>query len=44
MKAAVLKAFGCPLAIEVLFGPDTKHLAVGDWLVCDPTVRSRDDV
>lgn len=25
-------------------GPDATHLAVGDWVYCDPTVRSRDDV
>ncbi len=24
-------------------GPDATHLAVGDWVCCDPTVRSRDD-
>jgi alcohol dehydrogenase len=24
-------------------GPDSTHLAVGDWVFCDPTVRSRDD-
>jgi alcohol dehydrogenase len=24
-------------------GPDTARLAVGDWVFCDPTVRSRDD-
>ena len=24
-------------------GPDATHLAVGDWVWCDPTVRSRDD-
>src|SRR5262245_61694451 len=95
MKAAVLKAFGSPLAIETVpepvlgtgevivdvvatrvlsyanevfsgkrkymlelpvipgpggigrvrvLGPDATHLAVGDWVFCDPTVRSRDDV
>jgi alcohol dehydrogenase len=94
MKAAVLKSFGSPLAIESLpdpvlgtgevivdivstrvlsytnevlsgerkyaldlpavpgaggvgrvraFGPDATKLAVGDWVLCDPTVRSRDD-
>lgn len=26
------------------FGPDATHLAIGDWVYCDPTVRSRDDV
>jgi alcohol dehydrogenase len=25
------------------FGPDATRLAVGDWVFCDPTVRSRDD-
>lgn len=25
-------------------GPDATRLAAGDWVVCDPTVRSRDDV
>ncbi|MCS3730251.1 quinone oxidoreductase family protein [Bradyrhizobium betae] len=25
-------------------GPDATHLAVGDWVLCDPTVRSRDNV
>ncbi len=25
------------------FGPDATHLRFGDWVVCDPTVRSRDD-
>src|SRR5665647_1194569 len=25
-------------------GPDASHLARGDWVYCDPTVRSRDDV
>jgi alcohol dehydrogenase len=24
-------------------GPDATHLAAGDWVMCDPTVRSRDD-
>src|SRR5258708_10794235 len=24
-------------------GPDSTHLSVGDWVFCDPTVRSRDD-
>ena len=24
-------------------GPDATHLAIGDWVCCDPTVRSRDD-
>ncbi len=24
-------------------GPDATHLADGDWVMCDPTVRSRDD-
>jgi len=94
MKAAVLKAFGSPLAIETVpnptlgtgevivdvvaagvlpyanevfsgerkyllelpvvpgaggigrvsaTGPDATHLAAGDWVFCDPTVRSRDD-
>ena len=94
MKAAVLKQFGSPLAIETLpdptigtgevivdvmasrvlayanevlsgerkyllelpivpgpgaigrvraTGPDATHLAAGDWVYCDPTVRSRDD-
>ncbi len=95
MKAAILKSFGTPLAIEsapdpvlgtgevivdvvatrvlsytgeVLsgerkyalelpvipgaggigrvraIGPDATHLEIGDWVACDPTVRSRDDV
>jgi alcohol dehydrogenase len=94
MKAAILKAFGSPLAIESVpepllgtgevivdvvatrvlayanevfsgqrrylldppvvpgpggigrvreVGPDATGLAVGDWVFCDPTVRSRDD-
>ncbi|WP_027550660.1 zinc-binding alcohol dehydrogenase family protein [Bradyrhizobium sp. Cp5.3] len=94
MKAAVLKSFGSPLAIENvpdpmpgtgevivdvvatrvlsyagevfsgmrnyaldlpvipgpggigrvrMIGPDATKLAVGDWVFCDPTVRSRDD-
>jgi len=94
MKAAVLKAFGTPLAIETVpdpvlgtgevivdvvasrvlsymnevlsgerkyllalpavpgpgaigrvreVGPDATRLATGDWVYCDPTVRSRDD-
>jgi alcohol dehydrogenase len=93
MKAAILNAFGSPLAIETLpdpvlgtgeivvdvvaagvlsyasevfsgarkylltlpaapgagavgrvraIGPDATRLAVGDWVLCDPTVRSRD--
>jgi len=93
MKAAVLKAFGSPLAVETLpdpilgtgevivdvvaagvlpyanevfsgerrylltlpvapgagaigrvraVGPDATRLVVGDWVCCDPTVRSRD--
>ncbi len=25
-------------------GPDATQLAVGDWVLCDPTVRSRDNV
>jgi NADPH:quinone reductase-like Zn-dependent oxidoreductase len=25
-------------------GPDATHLKPGDWVYCDPTVRSRDDV
>ncbi|MGJ5178949.1 alcohol dehydrogenase catalytic domain-containing protein [Bradyrhizobium oligotrophicum] len=24
-------------------GPDATHLAIGDWVYCDPTVRSRDN-
>ena len=95
MKAAILKAFGEPLAVETLpdpvlgtgevivdvvaapvlsyadevfsgarkyllelpvapgcgaigrvraIGPDATRLVVGDWVLCDPTVRSRDDV
>jgi alcohol dehydrogenase len=24
-------------------GPDATHLSIGDWVYCDPTVRSRDD-
>jgi alcohol dehydrogenase len=24
-------------------GPDATHLAIGDWVFCDPTVRSRDN-
>src|SRR3954468_19760887 len=24
-------------------GPDATHLVKGDWVYCDPTVRSRDD-
>src|SRR5712671_7119539 len=24
-------------------GPDATHLVPGDWVYCDPTVRSRDD-
>jgi alcohol dehydrogenase len=94
MKAAILKSFGSPLAIETMpdptlgtgevivdvvatrvlsyanevfsgerqyllelpvvpgpgaigrvraVGPDATHLAAGDWVYCDPTVRSRDD-
>lgn len=94
MRAAILKAFGSPLAVEDLpdpvlgtgevvvdvaaasvlpyanevfggerryllelpvvpgvgaigrvraVGPDATRLAVGDWVICDPTVRSRDD-
>src|SRR3954451_18081136 len=94
MKAAILKAFGSPLAIETVAdpvlgtgevivdvmasrvlayanevlsgerkylmelpmvpgpgaigrvratGPDATHLSVGDFVYCDPTVRSRDD-
>src|SRR5229473_3995219 len=94
MKAAILRAFGSPLAIETMpdptlgtgevivdvvatrvlsyanevfsgerqylldlpvvpgpgaigrvraVGPDATHLAIGDWVYCDPTVRSRDD-
>jgi alcohol dehydrogenase len=95
MKAAILKAFGTPLAVETFpdpvlgtgevivdvvatrvlsyanevfsgerkylldlpvvpgpgaigrvceVGPDATHLVAGDWIYCDPTVRSRDDV
>ncbi|MDH2400861.1 zinc-binding alcohol dehydrogenase family protein [Bradyrhizobium sp. SSUT18] len=94
MKAAVLKSFGSPLAVENVpepvlgtgevvvdivatrvlsymnevfsgvrnyaldlpiipgpggigrmraIGPDATKLAIGDWVFCDPTVRSRDD-
>jgi NADPH:quinone reductase-like Zn-dependent oxidoreductase len=94
MKAAILKAFGSPLAVETvpdpvlgtgevivdvaatrvlsyanevfsgarkylldlpvvpgpgaigrvrMVGPDATHLVAGDWVYCDPTVRSRDD-
>src|SRR6187402_3587984 len=25
-------------------GPDATKLAIGDWVFCDPTVRSRDDI
>lgn len=95
MRAAILKAFGSPLAVEAVSdpslgtgevvvdvvaapvasyanevfsgarkhlleppvapgcgaigrvratGPDATHLVPGDWVFCDPTVRSRDDV
>src|ERR1700738_1751679 len=95
MKAAILRAFGTPLAVETApdpvlgtgevivdiaatrvlsyanevfsgerkylldlpvipgpggigrvraLGPDATRLKIGDWIVCDPTVRSRDDV
>lgn len=95
MKAAILKSFGTPLAIETTpepvlgtgevivdvvatrvlsyagevfsgerkymldlpvipgpggigrvraIGPDATHLEIGEWVFCDPTVRSRDDV
>jgi alcohol dehydrogenase len=95
MRAAILKAFGTPLAVETMpdpvlgtgevivdvaaagvagytalvfsgarnyllelpvvpgpggigrvraTGPDATRLAKGDWVFCDPTVRSRDDV
>jgi alcohol dehydrogenase len=94
MKAAILKAFGSPLAVESMpdpvlgtgevivdvvatgvlsyanevfsgerkyllelpvvpgpgaigrvraVGPDATHLVTGDWIYCDPTVRSRDN-
>src|ERR1700738_448992 len=94
MKAAILKSFGTPLAIETVpdpvlgtgevivdvaatrilayagevfsgarnylldlpvipgagcigrvraVGPDATRLEAGDWVFCDPTVRSRDD-
>jgi alcohol dehydrogenase len=94
MRAAILRAFGSPLAIETVpdpilgtgevivdvaasrvlayanevlsgarkylldlpvvpgpgaiarvraTGPDATHLSVGDWVYCDPTVRSRDN-
>src|SRR5690348_5655049 len=94
MKAAVLRAFGSPLAIETVpdpalgtgevivdvaatrvlnyanevfsgerkyllnlpvipgtgaigrvraVGPDATKLSIGDWVFCDPTIRSRDD-
>ncbi|MGJ4944382.1 alcohol dehydrogenase catalytic domain-containing protein [Bradyrhizobium sp. HKCCYLS1011] len=94
MKAAVLRAFGSPLAIETVpdpvlgtgeivvdvvatgvlsyanevfsgernyqlelpvvpgpgcigrvsaVGPDATHLKIGDWVFCDPTIRSRDN-
>ena len=26
------------------YGPDATHLKIGDWVFCDPTIRSRDDV
>jgi NADPH:quinone reductase-like Zn-dependent oxidoreductase len=25
-------------------GPDATHLQIGEWVFCDPTVRSRDDI
>lgn len=33
---------GCVGRIRAL-GPDCTRLKVGDWVLCDPTVRSRDD-
>jgi alcohol dehydrogenase len=33
-----------PIGRVRAIGPDATHLAIGDWVFCDPTVRSRDDV
>jgi alcohol dehydrogenase len=33
---------GCVGRVRAM-GPDATRLAVGDWVLCDPTVRSRDD-
>jgi NADPH:quinone reductase-like Zn-dependent oxidoreductase len=33
---------GCIGRVRMI-GPDATKLAVGDWVLCDPTVRSRDD-
>ena len=38
----VIPGAGCVARVRAI-GPDATKLAVGDWVICDPTVRSRDD-
>ncbi len=38
----VVPGAGCVGRVRAI-GPDATKLAAGDWVLCDPTVRSRDD-
>ena len=38
----VVPGAGCVGRVRAI-GPDATKLAIGDWVLCDPTVRSRDD-
>src|ERR1700759_1850677 len=38
----VIPGPGCVGRVRAI-GPDATNLAIGDWVLCDPTVRSRDN-
>lgn len=42
LKLPAVPGLGAVGRVRAL-GPDATHLTTGDWVFCDPTVRSRDD-
>ena len=42
LELPVIPGAGCIGRVRAV-GPDATELAAGDWVFCDPTVRSRDD-
>ena len=43
LELPVIPGTGCVGRVRAI-GPDATKLVVGDWVMCDPTVRARDDV
>jgi alcohol dehydrogenase len=42
LELPVIPGPGCVGRVRAI-GPDATNLAIGDWVLCDPTVRSRDN-